>query len=313
MIQKCAGHNPSTYASWVFTSEYLSSLQRYMSTHRRSSRQSKKRYESDVERRTSGTIQDFADSPSSESDRGDDEDNEEGDYHHAHGNIPDPSDIHFQQQMYLVGGGAPEEAGMIGRPMHRGDDEGRPAARRVKRPPPDESGSGDDDEDDDAGDNVEVSRHPRRRVKKMARTAAGGKEKKGNASRAGPHGSTDRRRTRSWRDDDDDDNDDAGGVQWSEDDTSHAQQQQCGSESSASPRGEAPAWGGDPPEGGPGARIGRPRVRLSKCWLCTFANSKMAKQVSAFVSASAGSMDPTIMADQIKLEVLKEVSSRAFH
>jgi hypothetical protein len=45
----------------------------------------------------------------------------------------------------------------------------------------------------------------------------------------------------------------------------------------------------------------------SKCWLCTFSNCKMAKQISAFVSANVGNMDPTIMADQIKNEVLREV------
>jgi hypothetical protein len=53
-----------------------------------------------------------------------------------------------------------------------------------------------------------------------------------------------------------------------------------------------------------------PRMRVSKCWLCTFANSKMAKQVSSFVSANAGCIDPTIMADQIKREVMREVSNQ---
>ena len=48
-------------------------------------------------------------------------------------------------------------------------------------------------------------------------------------------------------------------------------------------------------------------VRQPKgCWLCTFANCKMAKHVSTFVSTNAGTMDPAIMADQIKREVLKE-------
>jgi hypothetical protein len=37
-----------------------------------------------------------------------------------------------------------------------------------------------------------------------------------------------------------------------------------------------------------------------------FANSKMAAQVSTFVSTHAGTMDPAIMAQQIKAEVLKE-------
>lgn len=49
----------------------------------------------------------------------------------------------------------------------------------------------------------------------------------------------------------------------------------------------------------------QPRAK-QRCWLCTFANCKMAKQVSVFVTANAGTMDPAIMADQIKKEVLRE-------
>ena len=49
-----------------------------------------------------------------------------------------------------------------------------------------------------------------------------------------------------------------------------------------------------------------PRFVVSNCWLCMFANSKMAAQVSTFVSTHAGTMDPAIMAQQIKAEVLKE-------
>ena len=48
------------------------------------------------------------------------------------------------------------------------------------------------------------------------------------------------------------------------------------------------------------------RKRVKRCWLCTFANCKMAKRVSTFVATNAGVMDPAIMADQIKREVLKE-------
>ena len=46
--------------------------------------------------------------------------------------------------------------------------------------------------------------------------------------------------------------------------------------------------------------------KLKRCWLCTFANCKMAKQVSEFVSTNAGVMDPSIMAEQIRQEVSKE-------
>jgi hypothetical protein len=49
-----------------------------------------------------------------------------------------------------------------------------------------------------------------------------------------------------------------------------------------------------------------PRFVVSNCWLCMFANSRMAAQVSTFVSTHAGTMDPAIMAQQIKAEVLKE-------
>lgn len=48
------------------------------------------------------------------------------------------------------------------------------------------------------------------------------------------------------------------------------------------------------------------RRRVKRCWLCTFANCKMAKRVSTFVATNAGVMDPAIMADQIKREVLNE-------
>jgi hypothetical protein len=50
-------------------------------------------------------------------------------------------------------------------------------------------------------------------------------------------------------------------------------------------------------------------VHVAKCWLCTFAHSRMAQQIAAFVFANAGSMDPAIIADQIKQEVRKKVFS----
>ncbi len=46
--------------------------------------------------------------------------------------------------------------------------------------------------------------------------------------------------------------------------------------------------------------------RPKKCWLCTFANCKLAKQISVFAASNAGTMDPAIMSEQIQREVLKE-------
>ena len=45
---------------------------------------------------------------------------------------------------------------------------------------------------------------------------------------------------------------------------------------------------------------------LTKCWLCMFSNCILAKQIASFVSTNASSMDPAIMAQQIKTLVLKE-------
>ena len=64
----------------------------------------------------------------------------------------------------------------------------------------------------------------------------------------------------------------------------------------------------NPPANPPSSRrAAAGSVRVSKCWLCTFSNSKMAKRIAEFVSLNAGIMDPAIMADQIKQEVRKEV------
>jgi hypothetical protein len=214
---------------------------------------------------------------------------------------------------------------MIGRAMHRGDDEGRPAARRVKRPPPDESDA-DEDEVDNDEDDEEARHRPRRRTKTAAVEAQPQPRGRGSSWRTSHsnnnnnnnnNNTTSRRgrRTRSWEDDEADAAADAAGESRSsvDDETAgihkqkqHLQHDPRSEAEAASP--DASAWGGDPhPEDGPCGGGGRARVRLSKCWLCTFANSKMAKQVSAFVCANAGCMDPTIMADQIKREVLKEV------
>ena len=49
----------------------------------------------------------------------------------------------------------------------------------------------------------------------------------------------------------------------------------------------------------------RPRFVVSRCWLCMFANSKTAKNISTFIASHAATMDPAIMAQQIKAVVLK--------
>ena len=61
-----------------------------------------------------------------------------------------------------------------------------------------------------------------------------------------------------------------------------------------------------PPASASGHSHAQSWKKLKRCWLCTFANCKMAKQVSEFVSTNAGVMDPAIMAEQIRQEVSKE-------
>ena len=159
--------------------------------------------------------------------------------------------------------------------MHKGDDEGRPCSKRVKRkkrPPEDEDEEdlGDDccldGEESDEYDRQPTGTHPpsRTQPKRMPSSSAHSKRRRNGHSSGGD-------------DDDDDENCDG------DDDD---------------PQPDPP-----PPPNPPN----NARVRLSKCWLCTFSGSKMAKNISSFVSANAGNMDPTIMADQIKEAVLREV------
>ena len=88
--------------------------------------------------------------------------------------------------------------------------------------------------------------------------------------------------------------------QLQEDDDHDDDHAQSGTASAAQPQDDSSS----------GRRSARPttnrRKRVKRCWLCTFANCKMAKRVSTFVATNAGVMDPAIMADQIKREVLKE-------
>ena len=194
--------------------------------------------------------------------------------------------------------------GRIGRPMHKGDDEGREPAKRVRRPPPpppEESLDHDGDEEEEGDENEDMD--------------------DGN-------------------EDDEDDDDDAVSLGASDSHSSssrvsssrraaaaplsssqRASQRIVTQSAAAAASAHAPHAAEDADMQEPAARPHRAcasvsaqqnhKVRLSKCWLCTFANCKMARRISEFVSASAGTMDPAIMADQIKAEVKKEVSYRS--
>lgn len=56
----------------------------------------------------------------------------------------------------------------------------------------------------------------------------------------------------------------------------------------------------------------RPRFVVAKCWLCMFANSNTAKQITTFVGSHASTMDPAIMAQQIKAVVMKQYPRSVF-
>jgi hypothetical protein len=213
------------------------------------------------------------------------------------------------------------KANKIGRAMHEGDDEGRPSAKRVKRPPPPPA----DEEDDNEQELHGILNNSSRQMHDDACDDDDDDDDGGGGS-----------------DDTEEeyDDDDGGEDRGSESGTHTPSQNAHRSQSQVAPTltrsrhsaristnlQRASANGGpiDRAAGvGNAASIQHqpeprrppprpPRVRVSKCWLCTFANSKMAKQVSSFVSANAGCMDPTIMADQIKCEVTREVGVYIF-
>lgn len=260
----------------------------------------------------------------------------------------DPGNASFPRSRYIgdaiVGRGtgaaaasAPSaKAGRIGRPMHEGDDEGRPSAKRVRRPPPQQQQPELGEEDENGGDDAAMEDDGDEYNDDEEEDDDDGSDEEGLDDQEDAAGS-----------EDDDDGDDDGGERSPGNGMSHRtvpnsrrpQQQNArahpgaGSQASrhsarivtnamqqqqlliqASPSGvqhpsssaHAPASRRPSPSHS-SSRRPAPRVRMSKCWLCTFANSKMARQVSSFVSANAGCMDPTIMADQIKQEVVKEV------
>lgn len=155
--------------------------------------------------------------------------------------------------------GSTLQGNRIGPAMHTGDDEGRAAAKRVRRPPPPPS-------ENDDGSN---SNRPRRRDEDEAEEEDDDEQDEGIRGRP--------RRNPRTRDD----------VALAAAAAAAAHRP-----SSSSSRGRS------------GGGHAEARVRLSPCWLCTFSSTRVAKQIAAFVSSSAGTMDPAIMADQIKRLVL---------
>lgn len=219
-----------------------------------------------------------------------------------------------------------ESVHAIGRAMHRGDDEGRLPSRRVKIPKKDcedaagidvENDDGDDDDDDDGGnedayddddDGAEEDEDGDDDGCEAAESDGGGTT--GETSSSGgvgggsfsPNASGGGRR-RSQRN-----------IQQQQQ-NGHRASSSAGSDigSNASHRPQGHQRDASPPHHHRAqASGGRAYVRLSKCWLCTFSNSRMAKGIAEFASVNAGVMDPTVMADQIKREVLREVSFPPF-
>ena len=230
-------------------------------------------------------------SASSETDNDDEEGEEELDFGGEVHSPPDPSDTMLPLSRYVTHEkdssasqkSAKKRGRALSRPMHKGDDEGREPAKRVKRPPPSKEEDGyddneadefEDDNDEDEEDDDDDEERPRKKK------GADSRNKKAQP----PPAQSKRYSAR---------------VQ------QNIIQQQ--SQAASNAHSDEDNDNEEPP-----AAANRPnqpaRVRLSKCWLCTFANCKMAKRVAEFVSTNAGCMDPTIMADQIKSEVRKEVS-----
>lgn len=226
-----------------------------------------------------------------------------------------------------------ERVHMIGRAMHMGDDEGRPPARKVKiqkkddddggidvqRQGNDEAEEADEDEDEDDGDGYKDDNAMQEsddsnnddndeddgdslslsEMQSADRISSAGRRRAQNNAPlpAGNDASDTRRRSQrtsvqnpsTRQDPTHNDGDSASGISGCS----------IGSHRHSNHPASLPGSRQSPGH--------RAYVRLSKCWLCTFSNSRMAKSISEFVSTHAGAMDPTVMADQIKREVLREV------
>jgi hypothetical protein len=286
-------------------------------------------------------------STSSENDDGDDENSSvEGGCPSSNNNsrgscAADPQNPVFPASMYvgdvlLASSSTPAmmrgKANKIGRAMHEGDDEGRPSAKRVKRPPPPQPADEEDDEQELHG----------RRLNNSSRQNQSSQDACDDEDDC-EYGSDEAVDNNNGDDTEEeyDDEEDRGSGSETHTPSQNAHRRSQSQVAPATTRSRhsaristnlqrASANGGATDRGAAGAgnaaslqqqqqqqpeprRPSRPpRVRISKCWLCTFANSKMAKQVSSFVSANAGCMDPTIMADQIKREVTREVGVHVF-
>jgi hypothetical protein len=190
----------------------------------------------------------------------------------------------------------------IARPMHKGDDEGREPAKRVRRPPPssaEEDDNGEstsrrdaEDEDEDEEEEAEIEEEDENDSDGAESLGASDSYSSSSQSRRQPATSSLRKSQRI---------------------ISSAANNDASSSHDApdADNNAAAAAAGRPPRAARLSSSSVARVRLSRCWLCTFANCKMARQISEFVSANAGTMDPAIMADQIKSEVKREVRDLA--
>ncbi len=254
-------------------------------TQRKSARHARQRFE---EEKSSSS------SSSSESERSSSSSSSEDDQPSA---PIDPRNPLFPQPKFAGGGvlvqkkRQVQKRSRIARPMHTGDDEGREPAKRVRRPPP-------QPEDD---------------------------EEAGGGGPTAPSAQTSSRRRTDEEDDgneeDDDDDSDAESLGVSDSFSSSSDNATNSRRRSQRATKQPDRLNVDndleddddqqpssrPPRAS-AAAVGPHRVRLSRCWLCTFANCKMARRIAEFVSVNAGTMDPAIMADQIKAEVKREVS-----
>ena len=186
----------------------------------------------------------------------------------------------------------------LGRSMHEGDDEGRPPASKRSRTAEAAAAAAAGEDDDEEGEEA-APQPPRGRGNR--RQARGGRGRR----RRRPSG------TEEEEDQVDNNNNSSSSDNGADDGGSGScrppQQDPAATAAAAAVRpAQAADCGDDGGGGGNSSSSCGSNCRPKKCWLCTFANCKMAKQVSVFVATHAGTMDPAIMAEQIKKEVLRE-------
>lgn len=177
--------------------------------------------------------------------------------------------------------GSTLQGNSIGPAMHTGDDEGRAAAKRVRRPPPSPAPDAKDAEGDDNDDNG-------------AQGAANNMAEQVPGHAHDPDAD----------DDDDDEEEERAGKRRR---NRPRRNPRTRSDAAAAAAAAATASSSSSRNGHGGSSSSsshQARVRLSPCWLCTFSSTRVAKQITSFVSSNAGTMDPAIMADQIKRLIL---------